>query len=75
MFPRKSSLIHVIIVMFMNSNRVTIVRKDNERLQKELDALRVERAEREKKPESQGKDAPKKEVKKDSRRIPGTLIY
>lgn len=49
--------------------RVAVVKKDNERLQKELHELKTERMEREKKPEA--KEAPKRELKKDSRRIPG----
>ena len=49
--------------------RVAVVRKDNERLEKELNELKSERMEREKKPET--KEPPKRELKKDPRRIPG----
>ena len=45
------------------------MKKDNERLQKELHELKAERTEREKKPET--KEPPKRELKKDPRRIPG----
>nr|KAG5711987.1 hypothetical protein BaRGS_026428 [Batillaria attramentaria] len=52
--------------------RVSVVKKDNERLQKELEDLVAERMEREKKPEA--KEIPKRELKKDHRRIPGLTL-
>lgn len=49
------------------------MRKDNDRIQKELYELKAEHAEREKKPET--KEPPKRELKKDHRRIPGGVIH
>lgn len=50
--------------------RIYVVRRENERLQQELQELCKKRAECEKKPET--KEAPKRELKKDRRSIPGT---
>ncbi|XP_076441678.1 clathrin heavy chain linker domain-containing protein 1-like isoform X2 [Babylonia areolata] len=52
--------------------RISIIRKENDRLHEELQELKAEREEREKKPEMI--EPPKREVKKDRRQIPGLTL-
>ncbi|KAL8601613.1 hypothetical protein ACOMHN_003879 [Nucella lapillus] len=52
--------------------RISIIRKDNDHMHKELQEMKAVRAEREKKPEM--KEPPKRVLKKDHRRIPGLTL-
>ena len=49
--------------------RIAIVKKDNDRLAKELKEIQILREEREKRPKTA--EAPERQFKKDSRLIPG----
>ncbi|XP_012942238.1 clathrin heavy chain linker domain-containing protein 1 [Aplysia californica] len=52
--------------------RMAVVKKDNERLVKELKEIQAARVEREKRPKTA--EAPKRQLKKDSRLIPGLTL-
>ncbi|KAK3591625.1 hypothetical protein CHS0354_013809 [Potamilus streckersoni] len=53
--------------------RIVIVKKDNERLQRQLEELRRKRSEKEKQ-EKQITEPPKRELKKDNRLLPGLTL-